>query len=124
SLTGPQLVCLRALRRNGPMAPGTLARQISLSPATVTGIVDRLERRGLITRVRCVDDKRRAVLALTPAGQQLLEQAPPPLHGAFAPRLADLPAAEQEEIARVLERVVSLMRTPAFVGPIVEATSN
>ncbi len=116
SLTGPQLVCVRHLLRHGAMAPGVLARRISLSPATVTGIIDRLERRGLVTRERSRDDKRRVEIALTATGRLLGEQTPPPLHETFSRRLGELPVEEQEEIDRVLARIVSMMEPQEYAA--------
>ncbi|HEX7048427.1 MAG TPA: MarR family transcriptional regulator [Gammaproteobacteria bacterium] len=114
SLTGPQLVCVRHLLRFGPTAPGTLARRISLSPATVTGIVDRLEKRGLVTRARSVDDKRKVEIALTDEGRNLVGQMPPPLHETFSRRLGELPVEQQEEIDRVLAKIVEMMEAQEF----------
>lgn len=109
SLTGPQLICVRQLLKHGSMAPGTLAKEIALSPATVTGIVDRLEKRGIVSRERSKIDKRKVVIALTRTGEQLVEQMPPPLHETFSRRLNELPPEEQAEIDRVLTRIVDMM---------------
>lgn len=117
SLTGPQLVCVRHLLRHGAMPPGTLARRISLSPATVTGIIDRLERRGLVTRARSTDDKRKVEIALTAAGRELGAQMPPPLHEVFSRRLNALPLEEREQIDHVLARIVEMMETPELAIP-------
>ena len=46
-LTGPQLVCLRTVGARGKMTPSELAKQVSLSQATITGIIDRLAARQL-----------------------------------------------------------------------------
>lgn len=116
SLTGPQLVCVRHLLRHGAMAPGTLARGISLSPATVTGIIDRLEKRGLVTRERSKDDKRKVEIALTDEGRRLGEQMPPPLHETFSRRLKELSVEEQAEIDRVLAKIVSMMEAQEFAA--------
>ncbi|MDX1455482.1 MAG: MarR family transcriptional regulator [Gammaproteobacteria bacterium] len=109
SLTGPQLVCVRQLLKHGSMTPGELAKRISLSPATITGIVDRLEKRGLVTRERSQEDKRKVVIALTPAGEQQVEQMPPPLHETFLRRLEQLSEDEQDEIDEVLAKIVDMM---------------
>lgn len=135
SLTGPQLVCVRHLLRHGAMAPGTLARRVSLSPATITGIIDRLENRGLVTRERSRDDKRKVEIALTDAGRLLGEQMPPPLQETFSRRLSELEPHEQEEIDRVLARIVTLMEpqyaathyadaVPLVTSPFLDAGSN
>src|SRR5215212_3342057 len=55
------LGCLELLARHGPLSPGALARHAGLHPATMTGIVDRLERAGWVARERDPAD-RRAVL--------------------------------------------------------------
>jgi DNA-binding MarR family transcriptional regulator len=55
------LGCLDLLARHGPLSPGALARLAGLHPATMTGIVDRLERAGWVARDRDPAD-RRAVL--------------------------------------------------------------
>lgn len=109
SLTGPQLVCVRQLLKHGSMAPGTLAKRISLSPATITGIVDRLEKRNIVTRERSTEDKRKVEIALTPEGRKLVKQMPPPLHESFSRRLEELSEEEQAEIDRVLARIVEMM---------------
>jgi DNA-binding MarR family transcriptional regulator len=55
------LGCLDLVARSGPMTPSALARSAGLHPATMTGILDRLERAGWVARERDPDD-RRAVL--------------------------------------------------------------
>lgn len=108
-LTGPQLVCIRHLAASGPIAPSTLATAVSLSHPTVTGILDRLERRELVTRTRLKSDKRRVVVELTEEGLQLAAAAPMPLHQRFARRLSSLSRDEQVRIDRVLRDVVEMM---------------
>lgn len=107
-LSGPQLLALTRLGK-GAMLSGALARELSLSPATVTGILDRLESRGLVERKRQIDDKRTVVVSLTPAGRALLDRAPPPLQEGFVRQLRALPESEQAQISATLERIVSMM---------------
>jgi DNA-binding MarR family transcriptional regulator len=108
-LTGPQLVCLREIRRQGPLNPGLLARSVSLTPPTVSGILDRLEARGLLTRHRRHRDKRQVLVQLTEAGQRVVGQTPPPLQELFTQRLGALPPKRRRVIADVLHQVVELM---------------
>jgi DNA-binding MarR family transcriptional regulator len=59
----------------GPLSPTALARRIGQHPATVTGILDRLERDGWITRERAVDDRRAVVVRAVPErNSDVLEQ--------------------------------------------------
>jgi DNA-binding MarR family transcriptional regulator len=97
-----QLICLQNLQEQGPLTTGKLAEAVSLSPATVTGILDRMERRGLITRERRPEDKRRVLVAVTAAGQSAAEAAPSYLAKRLAQSLERLPEAERAEIQRVI----------------------
>jgi DNA-binding MarR family transcriptional regulator len=108
-LTGPQLVCVRLLARLGPTTPSVIAREMSLSQATVTGIVDRLDRQGLVHRERDVADRRRVVVALTAQGEEVAKSAPSALQDNFLTRLAALPPGEQRAIHESLERIVEMM---------------
>lgn len=108
-LTGPQLVCLRQIRASARLTPKELASRVSLSQATVTGILDRLERRDLVRRVRSTQDKRVVHLELTSAGAELIDYAPSPLSERFRDRLGALQEGEQAMIDWVLRRVVDMM---------------
>jgi DNA-binding MarR family transcriptional regulator len=108
-LTGPQLVCLRRMHTHEGLTPKSLAAAVSLSQATVTGILDRLERRGLVRRVRSTVDKRVVHLEVTPDAVKLIGEAPSPLSERFRGRLGALPEGEQAMIDWVLRRVVDMM---------------
>lgn len=113
-LTIPQLVCLRTLAMRGPLTASELAHAIDLSQATVTGIVDRLVRRDLVTRERSKIDRRRVVVEITSAGSQLWDSSPPPLQERFLSRLGELPPENQQVIRTVLEQVVRMMGAEAL----------
>ncbi|MBT2368984.1 MarR family transcriptional regulator [Streptomyces sp. ISL-10] len=69
---------LAALRRAGPpfeRAPGELAAHTMVTTGAMTKRIDRLERDGLVTRRRAEDDGRGRVVALTPAGRELIDRA-------------------------------------------------
>ena len=108
-LTAPQLTCLRHLRTTGPIHSGELARAVSLSQATVTGILDRLEDRGLVARHRSTVDRRCVLVELTDAGRELVATAPMPLHERFCRRLAELPEKRRDRIREVLDEIVEMM---------------
>ena len=108
-LTVPQLVVLREIDRVGSHTGSALARNVSLSHATVTGILKRLEGRNLVVRRRSDADRRQIVVELTPEGQALIEMAPSPLQSTFRRRFEGLQDWEQNMILASLQRLVSMM---------------
>lgn len=108
-LTGPQLLIMRAIRDLGEVTIGTIADNVSLSQATVTTILDRLEHRKLVYRVRSTRDKRKVHAHLTEAGVKILEQAPNPLQEDFIQRFQSLAEWEQTMILASLQRVANMM---------------
>jgi DNA-binding MarR family transcriptional regulator len=123
-LTGPQIVCLRQLHRDGTTAPGQLAKEVSLSQATITGILDRLESRGLVERERSTEDRRRVIVRLTAEGSALAESAPSPLQERFATKLAGLPRENRAVIDTVLGQIVTMMEAEELdAAPVLQAGS-
>ena len=108
-LTGPQMVLLRRLSQRGPSSPGELARDVFLSQATVTGILDRLETAGLVDRKRENADRRRVTVYLTEKGDALSRSIPVPLQESFASALSALPLNRQAEINTTLGLIVKMM---------------
>jgi DNA-binding MarR family transcriptional regulator len=108
-LTVPQLVVLQAIRELGEVTTGRIAGEVSLSQATVTVIIDKLEERGLLTRYRSAVDRRVVHTALTPAGRRQLDRAPALLHDSFTSRFEALPEAHRRRIERSLSQVAAMM---------------
>lgn len=108
-LTGPQLLALQAVARLQPVTVGGLAKEIYLSQATMTGILGRLEKRGLILRCRDEKDRRSVVVRITPEGVSLLKVAPSPLQSRFRRELRGLQQWEQTAILATLQRIASMM---------------
>ena len=121
NVTGPQLTCLLQVVHDGPTTVTTLARAVHLSPSTVIGILDRLEAKGLISRQRDVQDRRKVLVTATDGGLAIADSAPSPLQDTLAEALQVLPEAEQETIAASLQRVVELMEARHLdAAPILE----
>lgn len=108
-LTIPQLVVLRAIETLGDVTVKRLSDHVSLSQATVTTILDRLEGRLLVERVRNEEDKRVVNARLTAQGKKTLKQSPPLLHEKFIERFEALDDNEQEAILDVLQKVATMM---------------
>ena len=108
-LTAPQLATLLAVRRLHPITVGALARSVHLSQATMTGILNRLEKRGLVKRERSGNDRRAVVIDLTDNGAQLLEESPSLLQDRFHRELLRLQEWEQTQMLSTLQRIASMM---------------
>jgi DNA-binding MarR family transcriptional regulator len=115
-LTGPQLMLLKAITRWPGLSTGDLARQVSLAQATVSVILDRLERKGLIRRERAASDRRRVISSATEEGAALVRKIPSLLQDRFVSELAKLADWEQSLLLSSLQRVARMMhaeRLPA-----------
>jgi len=131
-LTVPQLIVLQVVSNNGEMPIGEIAKSVSLGQPTVTGILERLENRGLVTRRRGEKDKRKMYISVTESCHQLLEKAPPPMQEHFIDAFTSLQDWEQSMILTSLQRIVALMDAKtiqvapilAEAGPIAEASEQ
>lgn len=108
-LTSPQILLLQTIRDKGEVTIGELATEMSLSQATVTTIIDRLEKRGLVFRERSKTDKRKVHACLTDKALETLKHAPIPLQDHFTRQFADLHEWEKTMIISSLQRVAQMM---------------
>jgi DNA-binding MarR family transcriptional regulator len=111
-LTVPQLLCMRAIRdggSNGRVTAATVSQRVRLSPPTVSRIVERLERAGLISRKRDHEDRRRVWISLTDNGRERLAESPTPLQEEFLARIGALPRGERQALLTSLEKIVEMM---------------
>ena len=114
-ITLTQLSVLRELRA-GPQAAGKLGVAVGLSPASTTRLVDRLERRGLVSRRRGEDGDRRCVeVRLTSAGERLLGQIKVVRGSDLHLAVESMSREERQRLILSLRRLVELTR--AFAAP-------
>jgi DNA-binding MarR family transcriptional regulator len=109
-LTGPQLVLLRELARHQPLSTGELAQKVSLGQATVSQVLDRLGKRGLVKRTRSDVDRRRVMNAITEQGSKAIELSPSLMQEKFTTELKKLADWERSLILSTLQRVASMMQ--------------
>lgn len=109
SLTAPQILLLQTLRDKGQLTIGELAQDMSLSQATVTTILDRLEKRQLVYRQRSQTDKRKVHAYMTDEAMTMLKNAPIPLQDRFTREFSQLQEWEQTMIISSLKRVAQMM---------------
>lgn len=108
-LTPPQFLILSAIDRMGDVAISQIARDVNLTQATVTTIIDRLENKGLVKRVRSDKDKRIVHATLSDKGKSTLHDAPTLLQKQFLDKYSHLEDWEQSFILSALQRVAGLM---------------
>lgn len=108
-LTAPQMLLLQTISKADEMTIGELAKEMNLSQATVTTIMDRLEKRQLVFRQRSTIDKRKVHAHLTPDATKILQQAPIPLQENFSTHFNALEEWEQTMIISSLQRVAKMM---------------
>ena len=108
-LTTPQLLVMQAISDATSLTVSDVAREINLTQATTTSIVNGLERKGLIEKRRDDVDKRRVIVSATAAGRKLIRDAPKTLQDLLERRFEGLEAWEQSFVLSALQRLASLM---------------
>jgi DNA-binding MarR family transcriptional regulator len=108
-LTVPQLVVLQEISKQGEITSGQIAKAISISQATLTGILDRLEKRGLVERHRSPVDRRKVIAKTTQAADSVLKSGLPLMQTSFVESFRTLQDWEQTMILSSLQRLVNLM---------------
>jgi DNA-binding MarR family transcriptional regulator len=84
---------------------GDVAKRLHVTPAVVTGLIDRLERRGYVQRINSTDDRRRVMLTLTESGRAAAQTATASLAAELEQSLAKLDSDDLQLINRALERL-------------------
>jgi MarR family transcriptional regulator, organic hydroperoxide resistance regulator len=108
-LTGPQVRALEVLFDRGPLSLKDLSTQLQLSHSTVSGIVDRLARRGFVRRESEAGDRRVSRIAVTQEVVRYARAAPRRLFTPLASALQSVPRAERQQIIDTLERLAELV---------------
>lgn len=106
-ITGPQRLVIRLLGRAPGLSAGQLARVLHLHPSTLTGILDRLEARGLVARRADPTDRRRSILGLTAAGRRLDVAAAGTIESIVRAVVAERPARDVRGAREVLSTLAS-----------------
>jgi DNA-binding MarR family transcriptional regulator len=108
-LTTPQALTMQILLQTGGTTASELARQVCLSPGTLTGVLDRLEAKRLIERARNQADRRSVMVRPTAGAARLFEGDLSLLSAGFSDRFAALPEREKESILKALHRLAVMM---------------
>ena len=108
-VSAAQLNCLLALHENGPSPPSKIAKYIMVNSSTITGIIDRLEKKGLVGRSRISVDRRIITISLTDRGKELVKSAPPPFQKKILDGLRKLSPQETEQIVQALTKLANML---------------
>jgi DNA-binding MarR family transcriptional regulator len=108
-LTTSQLLVLEAVVKLDTSTPSNIAKEVQLSQATVTNLVDRLERHELVLRRKSTADKRAVEVHLTEKGRQMVELAPEPLQTGFLREYRKLERWEQHQLIASVQKIAVLM---------------
>jgi DNA-binding MarR family transcriptional regulator len=108
-LTSPQLLIMLEIDKASGVNSSQVAKSVNLSPATVTNILDRLENKNLVSRVRDTQDKRKVGLYLTDDGKAILLNAPQALQEHFIAKFSNLAQWEQSQLLSSMERLSEMM---------------
>jgi DNA-binding MarR family transcriptional regulator len=108
-ITGPQLWALKTISQHEELFLGELSKGMYLHPSTITGLIDRLEKKGFVERYRDQGDRRVIKLRLTPSGKDLIRRTPNPIQGKMIYGLRKLKRAELSSIHESIRKLAEVM---------------
>ena len=109
SLTGSQLWAIKILEEESPLKVTELARKMYLHPATMVGLLDRLESKGLVKRVRSEHDRRVVHICLTEQGRETVEGSPEVVQDLLAKGLEVNSEQKLEKIMDGMECIITIL---------------
>ncbi len=108
-LSASQLHCLLVLNEMGPIPPSKIAQHIMVNSSTVTGVIDRLEHKGFLERVRNTKDRRVITITLTEKGKELANNAPLPIQERMINGIKELTPQERTRIIESLRTLTEMV---------------
>ncbi|MDI6619163.1 MAG: MarR family transcriptional regulator [Clostridiales bacterium] len=107
NLTGPQGMLILILAHYGKMKISDLSERLTLSNSTVSGIVDRLEKQGLVERIRSKDDRRVIYVNITSESRKKVEKHHKEIEKRFNSMIQN---ATPDEIDKIITGLITLKR--------------
>ena len=104
-LTGPQLTVIKLLETFDNLSLSSLSERIRAQNSTVTGIIDRMEREGLVRRERSTTDRRVVHIRLSDKGQKLARQIQVEPMEIFRDALESLTQADLRDLLRIMNKL-------------------
>ena len=116
-LTMTQLGVLEAILHRGPLTHRQLGRKVLTSAGNLSDVIDKLETRGLVRRVRCPEDRRLVHVDLTDSGRCLIERLFPDHARDIAQAMSGLDPAKLAELGDLLRALGMAAADPPLVAP-------
>jgi MarR family transcriptional regulator, organic hydroperoxide resistance regulator len=113
-LTGPQLWAIKIIAGSALINVSELARRMYLHPATVVGILDRLESKGLVQRTRSTEDRRVVEIDLTAQGRVVVGQAPEVAQDLLVKGLESLSGEKLSHVSECMRELVRILGAEDF----------
>ncbi|SES15617.1 DNA-binding transcriptional regulator, MarR family [Tranquillimonas rosea] len=108
-LTAVQIRVLQIVAEQGRATPKEICRRMGVSAATMSSLLDRLQKKRMVERHPSAHDRRVTNIVITPEGQHAVDTAPDPLQQKYVKKFESLEDWEQAMIVSVLERVASML---------------
>ena len=122
-LSGPQVWALTILKAQAGLSARELAARMFVHPSTVTGIINRLVRKGAITRTIDARDRRGVRLSATRSGGRILKTTPPPVQVGLSRALAALPPRRLRDLRTSLVRIAHETEADRIKAPFFDLES-
>lgn len=107
--TPAQLLALRQLSNSSEKTLVKLAEEVGLSPSTMVGVVDRLEKKGLVVKTRSLEDRRLVNIIITTDGLDYLKTSPKLLQDKLTESLLPFPNEDKESILVALKKITNIL---------------
>ncbi len=111
-LTPPSGLVISMLADSGPLSPSEIGERLIVTRATVTGLLDSLERRGLVRRVAHPTDRRSLLVEVTAEGRRTANRLRKVIHAAEARWLGGLSESERRQLVRILHKLQDRLSNP------------
>ena len=108
-VTAPQLWALKTISQNQSLSLSELGQAMYLHPSSITGLIDRLEKKGFVSRKRDQKDRRVVKIELTPMGTALAKKSPNPIQGKMIHGLKNLKKGDLNSIFNATKKLVEIM---------------
>lgn len=109
-VTGPQSMLIKLLYASDEaLSSAELARRMNVTPSNITGIIDRLEEKEIVVRIRKPDDRRISLIELTEKGKDFGEKLPDLIEEKLMDGLSNLSSTEVYGIYMAIDQIVNII---------------